>query len=205
VVAISCGTHRSAQACQGPRPSRRDGPVPLAQKPASDSRPLYADRHLPSHQASDRLIPEEFIPLVLTVPILLRAFRQRVHFRSSFGYSPAQGSCPEPLLQRLSPWLFATVAWSGLGPAPESRSRGAYPHVSSGFTASLCLTSFHSASAQHTRTPQLPPVSIASQPVRSNYPPSPSLAPSRLRRNGHHANWIIRRSGHAMRCKRRET
>ena len=29
-----------------------------AQKPASDSRPLYAGRRLPSHQAPDRLVPE---------------------------------------------------------------------------------------------------------------------------------------------------
>jgi len=34
------------------------GSCSSAQKPASDSRPLYAGRRLPSHQAPDRLVPE---------------------------------------------------------------------------------------------------------------------------------------------------
>jgi hypothetical protein len=59
------------------------------------------------------------------------------------------GSRPELLLQRSPPWSFATAAWSGLGPAPESRSRGASPHLPRSFTTSLWLTSFHSASAAH--------------------------------------------------------
>src|ERR1700680_320804 len=37
---------------------RRTGSCSSAQKPASDSRPLYAGRHLPSHQAPDRLFAE---------------------------------------------------------------------------------------------------------------------------------------------------
>ena len=34
------------------------GSCSSAQKPASESRPLYAGRRLPSHQAPDRLVPE---------------------------------------------------------------------------------------------------------------------------------------------------
>ena len=34
------------------------GSCSSAQKPASESRPLYAGRRLPGHQASDRLVPE---------------------------------------------------------------------------------------------------------------------------------------------------
>src|SRR6516225_1670977 len=33
-------------------------------------------------------------------------------------------------LQRSPPRLFTAAAWSGLGPAPETRSRGANPHLS---------------------------------------------------------------------------
>ncbi len=55
------------------------------------------------------------------------------------------------------------------------------------------------------RAAQLPPVPIAAQPIRSSNPPTPSLSPSRPHRNGHHANRIVRRSGRAMHCKRRET
>src|SRR5262252_2558634 len=40
------------------------------------------------------------------------------------------GSCPELLFQRSRPRLLAAAAWNGLGPAPESRSRGAHPHLS---------------------------------------------------------------------------
>jgi hypothetical protein len=64
------------------------------------------------------------------------------------------GSCPELLLQRSPPWSFATAAWSGLGPAPESRSRGASPHLSRSFTTipvvdllSFCLCSTPSTPA----------------------------------------------------------
>src|SRR5262245_5853113 len=40
------------------------------------------------------------------------------------------GSCPELLFQRSRPRLLTVAAWNGLGPAPESRSRGAHPHLS---------------------------------------------------------------------------
>src|SRR3954468_8022480 len=35
----------------------------------------------------------------------------------------------ELFLQRSPPRLLTAAAWSGLGPAPESRSRGANPHL----------------------------------------------------------------------------
>ena len=37
--------------------------------------------------------------------------------------------------QRSPPRLFTAAAWSGLRPAPESGSRGTYPHLSRSFTA----------------------------------------------------------------------
>src|SRR5215471_8539423 len=52
---------------------RATGSCSSAQKPASESRPLYAGRRLPSHQAPDRLIPEGgFTLLVLTTLASLR-------------------------------------------------------------------------------------------------------------------------------------
>src|SRR6266481_3601640 len=48
-------------------------------------------------------------------------------------------------LQRSPPRLFTAAAWSGLGPAPESRSRGAVPHLSRSFTTQI--------SHSHWRTP----------------------------------------------------
>ena len=44
LVLLPC--HQSTGSCSSTR------------KPASDSRPLYAGRRLPSHQAPDRLVPE---------------------------------------------------------------------------------------------------------------------------------------------------
>src|SRR5260221_7893637 len=48
-------------------------------------------------------------------------------------------------LQRSPPRLFTAAAWSGLGPAPESRSRGALPHLSRSCTTQI--------SHSHWRTP----------------------------------------------------
>ena len=42
------------------------GSCSSAQKPASDSRPLYAGRHPPSHQAPGGLVPERYTLLVST-------------------------------------------------------------------------------------------------------------------------------------------
>src|SRR6202040_3658069 len=61
-------------------------------------------------------------------------------------------SCLELLLQRSPPRLFTAAAWSGLRPAPESRSRGACPHLSRSFTTPFsvaCCPPFL-VSLQHT-------------------------------------------------------
>ena len=126
------------------------GSCSSARKPASDSRPLYADRHLPSHQASDRLIPEELTTPGFDGASIANDASSAGSLSFVFRILTCSGSCPELLLQRSLPRSFAAAAWSGLGPAPESRSRGASPHLPRSFTTSLWLTSFHSVSAAHT-------------------------------------------------------
>src|SRR6202022_1935797 len=49
----------SLPSCQPAFQPEMRRPSSSAQKPASNSRPLYAGRRLPSHQAPDRLVPEE--------------------------------------------------------------------------------------------------------------------------------------------------
>jgi hypothetical protein len=103
-------------------------------QPASASRPLYAGRRPLSHQASSGLVPGEpnapgfddtlvfndasskgslsFVSRTLTCTSLLPRFSSNAHHH---------GSLP----QRLG---------GGLRPAPESRSRGAFPHLSRSLT-----------------------------------------------------------------------
>ena len=50
------------------------------------------------------------------------------------------GSCPGLFTRRSPPRLFTAAARAGLRPAPESRSRGAYPHLLCSFTTRI---SFH--------------------------------------------------------------
>jgi hypothetical protein len=57
-------------------------------------------------------------------------------------------------LQRSPPWPFTTAAWRGLRPAPESRSRGAHPHLLHSFTT--YLPPFR-LSLQHTRAQKYSP------------------------------------------------
>jgi hypothetical protein len=100
------------------------GSCSSAKKSASDSRPLHAGRRPPSHQAPDRLIPEEpYAPGFGDIWIFndassmgLLSFVSRTHTCSRYFL--------ELWLQRSPLWLFTTAAWSGLRPAPESRSRG---------------------------------------------------------------------------------
>jgi hypothetical protein len=113
------------------------GSCSSAKKPASDSRPLHAGRRPPSHQAPDRLIPEgPYAPGFDDIWIFndassmgLLSFVSRTHTCSRCFL--------ELWLQRSPPWLFTTAAWSGLRPAPESRSRGAFPHLFRSFTTWL--------------------------------------------------------------------
>src|SRR5580698_10363561 len=52
---------------------------------------------------------------------------------------------PETLTRRSPPRLFTAAAQAGLKPAPENRSRGAYPHLLCSFTTRNLFTfySFH--------------------------------------------------------------
>jgi hypothetical protein len=60
------------------------------------------------------------------------------------------GSCPRLFTRRSPPRLFTAAARAGLRSAPESRSRGAYPHLLCSFTTRIYFT-FYSfrASAAH--------------------------------------------------------
>ena len=121
--------------------------------PASASRPLNAGRRSPSHQASGELIQEDDTPLVLTTLSTSRRFIGGFAFaRLSDAY--LFKVLPELCLQRSRPRLLNAAAWSGLRPAPESRSRGAIPHHHRSFSAQNirpCRSSFLRASAAHCR------------------------------------------------------
>jgi hypothetical protein len=67
------------------------------------------------------------------------------------------GSCPGLFTRRSPPRLFTAAARAGLRPAPESRSRGAYPHLLRSFTTRIsfhlrllpCFCSTHAVTALH--------------------------------------------------------
>ena len=61
---------------------------------------------------------------------------RRTCLRSSFGHSPAR-FYPNFFIRRSPPQLFTAAARTGLRPAPESRSRGADPHLSRSFATVL--------------------------------------------------------------------
>ena len=69
---------------------RATGSCSSAQKPASASRPLYAGRRLPSHQAPDRLVPEGIHAPGFDDACFFTTRLRRVHFRSSLECSPAR-------------------------------------------------------------------------------------------------------------------
>ena len=119
-----------------------------AQKPASVSRPLYAGRRLPSHQAPDRLVPEGIHASGFDDAKLLNDASSVGSLSFVFRMHTCSRSCLELLFQRSPPRLFTAAAWSGLRPAPASRSRGTCPHLSRSFTT-LCCPPFH-VSLQHT-------------------------------------------------------
>src|SRR5450631_4796022 len=73
------------------------------------------------------------------------------------------GSCPGLFTRRSPPRLFTAAARSGLRPAPESRSRGAYPHLICSFTTRfsfhlLLLPCFYSTHHVPLSAPYLPNV-----------------------------------------------
>jgi hypothetical protein len=81
------------------------------------------------------LSQEDHTPLVSTTLEFLTTRLRRVHFRSSLGCSPARVVLAL-FHQRTPPQPFTAAAWGGLRPAPESRSRGAFPHLSRSLTYS---------------------------------------------------------------------
>jgi hypothetical protein len=126
LVLLPC--HQSTGSCSSTR------------KPASDSRPLYAGRRLPSHQAPDRLVPEGLHAFGFDDIKLLNDASSMGLLSFVFRMHTCSRSCLELLLQRSPPRLFTAAAWSGLRPAPESRSRGACPHLSRSFTTPFSIS-----------------------------------------------------------------
>ena len=116
------------------------GSCSSARKPASDSRPLYAGRRLPSHQAPDRLVPEGLHAFGFDDIKLLNDASSMGLLSFVFRMHTCSRSCLELLLQRSPPRLFTAAAWSGLRPAPESRSQGACPHLSRSFTTPFSIS-----------------------------------------------------------------
>jgi len=111
-----------------------------AREPVSASRPLYAGRRLPSHQAPGRLVPGDGVtPGFDDGPLANDASS-----KGSLSFVSPTHTCSryflELFLQRSLPRLLTAAAWSGLRPAPESRSRGANPHL----PHSLSTRSVHS-------------------------------------------------------------
>jgi hypothetical protein len=129
------------------------GSCSSAQKPASVSRPLYAGRRLPSHQAPDRLVPEGIHASGFDDAKLLNDASSVGSLSFVFRMHTCSRSCLELLFQRSPPRLFTAAAWSGLRPAPASRSRGTCPHLSRSFTT-LCCPPFH-VSLQHTEAEEV--------------------------------------------------
>jgi hypothetical protein len=152
---------------------RRTGSCSSAQKPASNSRPLYAGRRLPSHQAPDRLVPEGIHASGFDDAKVLNDASSVGSLSFVFRMHTCSRSCLELLFQRSPPRLFTAAAWSGLRPAPESRSRGACPHLSRSFTTLFSLSDcppFY-VSLQHTVSR---PVGFRHQPLAE---PSVRLSP----------------------------
>ena len=118
----------------------------------SVSRPLYAGRRLPSHQAPDRLVPEGLHTSGFGDAKFLNDASSMGSLSFVFRMHTCSRSYPELFLQRSPPRLFTAAAWSGLRPAPASRSRGTCPHLSRSFTtlfSPCCFPPFH-VSLQHT-------------------------------------------------------
>lgn len=123
------------------------------QKPESGSRPLYAGRRLSSSQVPDKLIPRARRPLGFDDKSLVddASSKGSLSFDSLILTCPG---CPRTWPQRSPPCLLNTAAWGGLKPAPESRLRGAYPHLPCSFSTVRPFSSnFHSVLLRHTIEP----------------------------------------------------
>jgi hypothetical protein len=109
---------------------RATGSCSSAQQPASASRPLYAGRRPRSHQAPCGLVPGGLYAPGFDDTYLLNDASSKGFTFVRLSDAHLHGFIPALLLQRSPPRLFTAAAWSGLRSAPESRSRGALPHLS---------------------------------------------------------------------------
>ena len=108
------------------------GSCSSAKKPASASRPLYAGRRLPSHQALDRLVPER--PYA-------SGFDAVWIFNDACSVGSLSFVSPTHTYSRCFPELGSNAHHHGSLPqrlgvrsAPENRSRGACPHLFRSFS-----------------------------------------------------------------------
>ena len=114
--------------------------------------PLRRSPSAQSSQAPDRLVPEEVHASGFDDAKLLNDASSMGSLSFVFRMHTCSRSCLELLFQRSPPRLFTAAAWSGLRPAPASRSRGARPHLSRSFTtlsSASCYPPFL-VSLQHT-------------------------------------------------------
>ena len=106
----------------------RAGSRSSAQQPVSGSRPLYAGRRPPGHQAPGGLIPEMW-----TASGFDGTYGYRRVFEGLLPLGFRTPTCPRSipglLIRRSPPRLLTAAARTGLRPAPESRSRWAYHHL----------------------------------------------------------------------------
>ena len=111
----------------------RAGSRSSAQQPVSGSRPLYAGRRPPGHQAPGGLIPEMWTASGFDGAY---GYRRVVEGLLPLGFRTptCPRSIPGLLIRRSPPRLLTAAARTGLRPAPESRSRWAYHHLLRSFT-----------------------------------------------------------------------
>ena len=111
----------------------RAGSRSSAQQPVSGSRPLYAGRRPPGHQAPGGLIPEMW-----TASGFDGTYGYRRVFEGLLPLGFRTPTCPRSipglLIRRSPPRLLTAAARTGSRPAPESRSRWAYHHLLRSFT-----------------------------------------------------------------------
>ena len=98
------------------------------QKPRPSSCHLYAGGRLGSKQVSPELILETCKhPSFDAVPDISTPHQWFAYAHLLDPHLTRSSAMPFP--QRSPQWLFTNAAWGGLKPAPESRLRGAYPHL----------------------------------------------------------------------------
>ncbi len=119
-------------------PWHRDDRFPRStREPAPSSRHLHAGRHSSSRQVASRAHPgAQNIAPVSTSSGSGFDMSSVVRLRSSSRRSP-DAVTPRLFPQRSPPRLLTAAAWGGLKPAPASRLRGAFPHLSCSYGTSF--------------------------------------------------------------------